>query len=323
MKILLFLFLLVGGLTAVVQWRAAHREARAEAMFPPEGQVLDVGGVKVHAVVLGQGPDLILLHGASGNTRDFTYGLAPKLAQSYRVIIFDRPGMGWTGRAGPQFGGAWNTVSESPEQQVKLLKEAAQQLNVSFPIVVGQSFGASLAWSWGLDAPDQTAALVSIAGVANPWPGKLSVLHRLNASAVGGALFVPLITAFASDKAVAQTIDSIFEPQPAPEGYTAHVAAALTLRRDSMRANARQIVSLRPHIVEMSERYGELTLPVEIVHGDADTIVPLHVHSITLPEQMPNANLQVLNGVGHMPHHTHMDDVIAAIDRAASRAGLR
>ena len=64
-------------------------------------------------------------------------------------------------------------------------------------------------------------------------------------------------------------------------------------------------------------------MPVEIIHGDADTIVPLSVHSITLPQQIPNANLQILKGVGHMPHHTNMDDVIAAIKRAASRAGLR
>ena len=90
-----------------------------------------------------------------------------------------------------------------------------------------------------------------------------------------------------------------------------------------MRANARQVLSLRPHVVEMSERYHELDLPVEIVHGSADTIVPLNVHSITLPDQIEGANLTILDGVGHMPHHTNADDVIAAVDRAASRAGLR
>ena len=64
-------------------------------------------------------------------------------------------------------------------------------------------------------------------------------------------------------------------------------------------------------------------MPVEIVHGDADTIVPLNVHSIKLPDQIDGANLTVREGVGHMPQHSHAADVIAAIDRVASRAGLR
>ncbi|MEP0953335.1 MAG: alpha/beta hydrolase [Paracoccaceae bacterium] len=322
MKIIALLILMVGFI-ALVQWRAGQRETRAEATFAPEGQLLDVDGVQVHAVVMGEGPDIVLLHGASGNTRDFTFALAPKLAPHFRVIMFDRPGLGWTERTSSEFGGAWNTASESPAEQAQLLQKAAVLLDVENPIVIGQSYGASLAWAWGLSAPDDTAALVSIAGVANPWPGKISRLHRWNASALGGALLVPIITAFTPKRAVVDTIESIFEPQDAPMGYLDHVASELTLRRESMRANARQVTSLRPHIVEMSARFSELKMPVEIIHGDADTIVPLSVHSITLPQQMPNANLHVLKGVGHMPHHTHIDEVIAAIERAATRAGLR
>ena len=323
MKILFLLALVLVGFTALVQIRASQRETRAESAFPPEGQLLNVDGVQVHAVVMGEGPDIVLLHGASGNTRDFTFAMAPRLAQHFRVIMFDRPGLGWTERTSSQFGGAWNTASESPADQAKLLQKAAEELGVSNPIIVGQSYGASLAWAWGLNRPSDTAALVSIAGVANPWPGKLSHLHRWNASALGGALLVPVITAFAPKQAVVDTIESIFEPQDAPVGYLDHVASELTLRRETMRANARQVTSLRPHIVEMSARYGELSMPVEIIHGDADTIVPLSVHSITLPQQISNANLHILKGVGHMPHHTHLDEVIAAIERAAARAGLR
>ena len=224
MKLLFLLALILVGLTALVQFRAGQREARAEAAFPPEGQMLTVDGVQVHAVVMGEGPDIVLLHGASGNTRDFTFALAPQLAQHFRVIMFDRPGLGWTERTSSRFGGAWNTAAESPAEQALLLQKAAKLLDVSNPVVVGQSYGASLAWAWGLHAPNETAALVSIAGVANPWPGKLSRMRRWNASAVGGALLVPLITAFAPKKAVVDTIESIFEPQNAPPGYLDYVA---------------------------------------------------------------------------------------------------
>jgi pimeloyl-ACP methyl ester carboxylesterase len=57
-------------------------------------------------------------------------------------------------------------------------------------------------------------------------------------------------------------------------------------------------------------------LPVELIHGTADTIVPLQIHSGPLSQLLPNATLTVIPGAGHMPHHTHADQVIQAIDRA-------
>ena len=69
----------------------------------------------------------------------------------------------------------------------------------------------------------------------------------------------------------------------------------------------------------MEPRYPTLTLPVELIHGTADTIVPLHIHSDPLSQRLPDATLTVIDGAGHMPHHAHAEQVIAAIDRAALR----
>lgn len=322
MKALTFLVILLGLAVLVVHWRASTREAATARDFAPQGQLLDVDGVTVHTEIMGSGPDVILIHGAGGNTRDFTFSLAPKLAEHYRVIVFDRPGLGWTDRAGDAYGGAWSRAAESPLVQAELLQKAAVQLGAERPIVVGQSFGGAVAYAWALSDPD-VGGIVSLAGVANPWPGELGWLYKVNSSPLGGALFVPLLTAFVPDRVVDANVASIFAPDAAPDGYLDHVGSGLTLRRASMRANARQVNSLRPHIVEMSARYGEITAPVEIVHGDADTIVPLDVHSIKVPDQIKGANLTILKGAGHMPHHTHPDEVIAAIDRVADRAGLR
>jgi len=88
----------LAGCAAYVDRRASEREVAAEQGWPPEGQILDLGGRQVHAVVMGQGPDVVLIHGASGSTRDFTFGFAETLAHSYRVIILDRPGLGYSGR---------------------------------------------------------------------------------------------------------------------------------------------------------------------------------------------------------------------------------
>ena len=99
---MLVLLLIAAVTVAAVQWRAYQREARARVATPPVGQILDIDGVKVHAQVMGEGPDLVMIHGASGNLRDFTFSFAERLTDRYRVVLFDRPGLGWTDRLPPQ-----------------------------------------------------------------------------------------------------------------------------------------------------------------------------------------------------------------------------
>lgn len=302
---------------------ATKRERTAEEMYPPIGQFLEVDGTRVHVWVKGDGPDLIMLHGAGGNLRDFTFDLAERLSDRYRVIAFDRPGLGYTERLSG-FGGLSSTEGESPMQQAALLQKAAIQLNVKNPLVLGHSFGGAVALGWALNAPQDTSAIILLGAVSNPWPGEVGKFYDVTGSALGGATAVPLITALASRSRVNEGVRDVFPPQAPPEGYIDYFGAGLTLRRDTLRANGQQVLTLRPHIVEMSARYAtELTMPVEIIHGDKDTTVPLNIHSQPLAKQLTNARLTVLEGVGHMPHHADPAATEAAIDRAARRAGLR
>lgn len=314
---------LLGGCGIVLDRRADHRAALAEAAYPPTGQFVQVNGRQVHAHIEGRGPDLVLIHGASGNTRDFTFGFVDLLKDDYRVIVFDRPGLGWSDRISDDFEGAFTTAAESPAQQAAFLQAAADQLGVRNPIVLGHSYGGAVALAWGLARPDDTAALVVVSGASNPWPGGLGALYAVASSAIGGATLVPLIAAFPPRGQVDGALSSIFAPQSPPEGYADYIGAGLTLRRETLRANARQVNALRPHVVEMSARYATLPMPVEIVHGTADDVVPLHIHSEPLAQQIPGAALTRLDGIGHMPHHAAPDAVVSAIDRAAARARLR
>jgi pimeloyl-ACP methyl ester carboxylesterase len=309
----------LAGCGVLLDGRATSRERAAEAAHPPEGAFVAVGGRQVHYIQRGRGPDVVLIHGASGSTRDFSFGFVDRLATRYRVTAFDRPGLGFTDRASDAFGGALNTAAESPAVQAAMLAAAARELGIVRPVVLGHSYGGAVALAWGLD--HDPAALVVVAGASNPWPGGLGALYNVNASALGGAGVVPLITAFAPDDRAARVIDSIFAPQPAPPGYADHIGVGITLRRETLRANARQVNSLRPHVVAMAARYPTLGLPVEIVHGDLDTIVPLAIHSEPLSRQIPGARLTVLPGIGHMPHHAAPEAVEAAVDRAVARAG--
>jgi pimeloyl-ACP methyl ester carboxylesterase len=324
-KILLILLLLLGAVIALTQWRADQREAAAEAAFPPTGQIVTVDGVRVHVQVMGRdagtAPDLVLIHGASGNLRDFTYHLAGRLAADYRVIMLDRPGLGWTDRL-PQAIGAWNARAETPREQAALLRAAAREVGVTRAMVLGHSYGGAVALAWALDYPEDTQALVLLSAVSEPWEGGLGLLYKVTGSAAGGALAIPLVTAFLPQSAVTASIDAIFTPQAAPEGYARHIGAGLTLRRSSMRANAQQVTSLLPHMTEMRRDYARLTMPIELIHGTEDGIVPAHIHAERFVTQVPSARLRLLPGVGHMPHHAEPQEAVDAVNRAAARAGL-
>lgn len=294
---------------------ASYREDLAEQRFPPEGDFLTVNGTKVHYVTKGTGPDIVLIHGASGNLRDFTFSLVDKLANRYRVTAFDRPGLGYTERVNPE----GTTLIE----QAILLADASDQLGLQKPMVLGQSYGGAVALAWAVERPDSLSALILLAAASNPWSSDLDLFYKVTASELGAATVVPMLTAFVPTPVVDAAIEGVFAPQEEPEGYADHIGAPLTLRRQTLRANAKQRANLLDEIKRLHTRYGVIDVPTEIVHGDADTTVGLSIHSIPLSKQIKGANLTVLEGIGHMPHHAAEPEVIDAIDRAAQRAGLR
>ncbi len=306
----------------VTSMLAARREAATEAAYPPSGQFVEVNGRRVHYVQEGTGPDLILIHGAGGSLRDFTFDLMPRLTDRYRVTAFDRPGLGYTDRTDDRYESALTTAAESPTEQAALLRGAALALGIERPMILGHSFGNAVALAWVLDYPDDTAALIDVAGVSMPWPGELGWFYEGPGSLWGGLLLPPLLSAYVPEGRIRSGTEGTFAPNAMPEGYAEYLGPALLLRRDSLRANARQVNTLRPYIVAMEARYAGIDMPVEIVHGSADTSVPLSVHSGPLSQIIPGANLTVLDGVGHMPQHVNPGAIVDAIDRAAARAGL-
>jgi pimeloyl-ACP methyl ester carboxylesterase len=296
------------GLAALTHWRAAAREAAALAAFPPSGQFVTVNGLRLHYEVSGHGPDLVLIHGASGSLRDMTFALRDRLTDRYRVIVLDRPGLGHSDPL-PEI---------SLRAQARHIAAAMAELGVRDPVVVGQSYGGAVALAWALEAGPAVMprALVLVGSPSLPWPGKLGLWYRITSTALGRALAIPPVSAFVPDSYVRQVMDTVFAPAPAPQGYDDWLGTPLILRRTTLTVNTAQVNALRAELVAMQPRYPGLTLPVELIHGSADTIVPLDIHSGPLSRLLPNATLTVIDGAGHMPHHTHPETVIDAIGRA-------
>ena len=161
--------ILVGGLVIaalVTVGVATLRDRAALVAVPPIGQFVEVDGKRVHAFVTGAGPDLVLIHGSSGNLRDFTMGFVDKVKDRYRVIAFDRPGLGYSD--------ALPRGAAGIHEQARILQAAAQQLGAERPIVLGQSYGAAVALAWALDMQGTVSAVVNVSGPSHPWTGGLS-----------------------------------------------------------------------------------------------------------------------------------------------------
>lgn len=302
------------GLSACTQ-RPLAPEARAHAM-PPEGRLITVEGRRVHVLMQGppDAPPLILLHGASGNLRDFTFDLIPRLSPRFRVVAFDRPGLGLSDPLDPD--------GATPPEQAAFLSRAAADLGVGRAVLVGHSFGAAVALAWALDHPRGVGAVVCLGGAMEPWPGGLGPLYPLAATGLGGATLAPLMSTLARAGLAEPAARAIFAPQPLPEGYIAHMRLDLTLRPEVVRANLRQVHRLKPALVAMAPHYGSLRLPIELVHGTRDRVVPLEVHARPFAARVPSAHLHEIAGAGHMVHHAAPQATLRAITRAARRAGL-
>jgi pimeloyl-ACP methyl ester carboxylesterase len=278
----------------------------------PSGRFVTVDGLRIHYVDQGEGTPVVLLHGASGNLRDFTFSLTGRLAAlGLRAVAFDRPGLGFSDRA-PERG--W-----SPATQARVLRAAAAALGLERPVVVGHSWGGAAAMAWAVQAPQATRGVLSLAGATHPWGGGVGFFYRLAASETFSPLAGGLVRLLVDPQAPDSVLNRIFKPNAPPPGYGAHIGVDLALRPGPFRHNAEDLNNLDDELVAQAPLYDGLPVPVEAIHGDQDRTVWASVHSEPLTRAVADGRLTLLPGVGHMPHHVAEDETVAAIQRLAAR----
>src|SRR5918911_2353845 len=164
MELWLVLALLV--FAAALGGAALYSSAKArdaERQHPPIGRFIDVDGVRLHYIEKGKGDPVVLIHGNGTMIQDFTVsGLVDRLSERYRVIVFDRPGFGYSERPRNR---VW-----TPSAQAELLRKALDQLGVDRPVVLGHSWGTLVAVALGLARPAQGRGLGLVAGYHYPTP---------------------------------------------------------------------------------------------------------------------------------------------------------
>lgn len=114
-----------------------------------KGVSTPLGGVKTRYLSLGKGPVVLLVHGWMGSSIDFPT-LFPYLAKNFRVISFDLPGFGESGRL----------PSYRMDNYADFIRDFAEILDIKDFSLVGNCFGATIALDFVIRHPGLAKKLV-------------------------------------------------------------------------------------------------------------------------------------------------------------------
>ena len=307
-QMLLFVAVIL-ALLAILNYAAART---AEWQNPPKGSFIEVDGVRLHYSDRGTGRPIVLIHGNLVTGDDYnTSGVAERLLGTCRVILFDRPGYGYSGR--PRWR-PWGPVG-----QAELLHKALRELGVEQPVLVGHSWGTLVALAYAIRHRSDTAGLVLLSGYYFPTfrldalmvaPGAVPVLGdvlRYTISPIFGWMTMPI------------TKRMMFAPTPVTPRFDAEYRSSMALRPTQIRATCVDGALMVPSTMKLRNHYGELLLPVIIIAGDGDKVVS-HRMAERLHCAVPGSTLCIVQGAGHMVHHVaseRVTDAIVAVAKAS------
>ena len=191
--------------------------------FPPPGRFVDVGGYRLHLLESGGGDATIVLEAGLMSTVLSWSNLQRELAQSYRVVSYDRAGLGWS-----DLGPMPRTADRMVDELHTLLRQAA----IAPPyILVGHSFGGLTMPLFAAKFPDETAGMVLVDPVVpaewNPPSEHDLKLSRIGArvcrraalvSRIGLLRFVAFLLTTRAAKIAAHLVRIISRGAPAESG---------------------------------------------------------------------------------------------------------
>jgi pimeloyl-ACP methyl ester carboxylesterase len=280
----------------------------AERRNPPVGKFIACDGVRLHYIERGDpaAPCVVLFHGNGSMIQDFTIsGLVDLLAQTNRVVCFDRPGFGHSQR--PRFR-IWTAAA-----QAVLFVKALNQIGVRNPVVLGHSWGALVAVALSLRNDYPIRGLVLASGYYFPTLRRDVWLMSAPAVPILGDLVSYTVAPIISSAILPGAFRKIFAPRSVPQPFKYQFPASLTLRPKQLRAAAEESALLIPTAAEFQATYSSIGCQVRIFHGIEDQVIEpkqaRHLH-----QALHRSALHLVPNAGHMV--TYADT--AAIAQAVS-----
>jgi len=270
------------------------------------GEFVTVGGINLHYVSAGTGRPVVLIHGNPGSHQDYKMAVLDKLSPSFHAIAFDRPGHGCSERHA--------SAESNVEAQATFIRDALRQLSIQKPILVGHSWGGSLALAAAVAYPEELSGIVLLAPAAYP-SVRVEWWSRFPRVPVLGQFVVHTLTPLIGRAIVRTSLKEAFHPQPLQEDY-AEQSAGMWTTPGRVSACAYDERTLRSSLRALSPRYCDIQLPVVIVTGSADLLLAPQEHAYQLHKTIKGSELVVLPETGHQLPQTRPDSVIDAVKTA-------
>ena len=262
-----------------------------EQLADPDSRFIEVNGLNVHYKIQGEGqPTFLLLHGFGASVFSWREVMSP-LAAFGTVIAYDRPAFGLTER--PL---SWEGVNPySSEGQLDLLFGLLDALGIESAVLVGNSAGGTLALQAALQTPERVQALILVdaAVYVNGPPQVFQPFLRSPQARRLGPLLVRSIRSCGMSLIERAWHDPLRLTPEILAGYQKPLRA-----ENWDRALWEMTLAWRPD--GLAEQLDEIRMPVLVITGDDDRIVPPE-QSIRLAGELPNATLGVLENCGHLP----------------------
>lgn len=238
----------------------------------------------------GSGPDLVLLHGW-GLSSDVWGEFADRLAERFRVILIDLPGLGRSGLSGEM------SLGKVVESLLAVAPESAHWL--------GWSLGGQLALAVAEQAPERVKSLSLIA--ANP----CFVARDDWSCAMAPEVFGAFVESLTDNET--KTL----------QRFVALQTRGSVTARDELKQLKAVIANAKPQALapalmllesDLRTALAALSCPAQLILGTEDQLVP---QELAAEVQHVNNNLtvEVLEQSAHLPFISHADRVLASIQR--------
>ena len=271
-----------------------------------EAESVEVGGLPIRYLAGGEGPPLVLLHGAGDNSLDWRWVL-PALTATHRVYAPDLPGSPDSARPAADY---------SPAFFERFVASFLDALGIGRATFVGNSLGGLVAFRLALSEPTRVGALVLVdsAGLGpevNPAftsvkvPGPFEAAMPFWRTPVGAYQRAWGRTALL----FAHPPGSVPREWLAEQRRLAQSPGYLEAHLSVLRA----LVGPFGQREVLVDRLGLLETPTLVVWGERDRVFPER-QAREAVARLREGSLALIPNCGHMPHVECPDSFLAALD---------
>ena len=287
-----------GRITSEDVERAA--EAVSASAAAPRTEVVELAdGTKIAALLAGP-PDatetILFLHGLGG-TQSTWASVLGAFAETYRIAAVDLPGHGASDKPSPE-----STDYSIPGLAARI-GELLEKLELSPAVLIGHSLGGATALQLALERPKlvRALALVDSAALGSEIDGEL--LDRVESPPSRDEARRLLELFFENRRFVLERgIDDMYAARTGPGAD------------EAVKAIASSAFARRGQNLVLVDRLGELEVPVLIVWGELDRVLP-STHAVAALSALPTAWLEIIEGVGHVPQVEAAPSFAAIVNR--------